>query len=89
MRLFDTHCHFETTDPASVAAILARARAAGVEKLMAVGGSDALNASAVAAQNTAKAMQAEGCKAPEVLIALGYDREQIGKNRQRAIYDSD
>lgn len=80
MRLFDTHCHFETTDATAIAPLLMRAAEAGVEKLMAVGGSDALNASAVAARNTAKAMQAEGCKAPEVLIALGYDREQIGKN---------
>lgn len=80
MRLFDTHCHFETTDATAIAPLLMRAAEAGVEKLMAVGGSDALNASAVAARNTAKAMQAEGCKAPEVLIALGYDREQIGKD---------
>ena len=58
MRLFDTHCHFETTDATAIAPLLMRAAEAGVEKLMAVGGSDALNASAVAAQNTAKAMQA-------------------------------
>ncbi len=49
MRLFDTHCHFETCDAKEIAAILARAKAAGVEKLMAVGGSPDLNASAVAA----------------------------------------
>ena len=53
MRLFDTHCHFETTDATAIAPLLMRAAEAGVEKLMAVGGSDALNASAVAARNTA------------------------------------
>lgn len=65
MRLFDTHCHFETTDEIEIAAILARAKAAGVEKLLAVGGSDTLNASAKAAAKL-------GC-----LSALGYDRDQI------------
>ena len=49
MRLFDTHCHFETTDAAEIAAVLARAKETGVEKLMAVGGSPALNAAVVAA----------------------------------------
>ncbi len=53
MRLFDTHCHFETEDADTLAAILARARAAGVEKIVAVGGSDALNAAALAAQRIA------------------------------------
>lgn len=82
MRLFDTHCHFETTDPASVAAILARARAAGVEKLMAVGGSDALNGAAQVAQRegergTASGDGADGPRLPAVLAALGFDREQI------------
>ena len=82
MRLFDTHCHFETTDPASVAAILARARAAGVEKLMAVGGSDALNGAAQVAQREGERGMASGDSAvgprlPVVLTALGFDREQI------------
>lgn len=64
MRLFDTHCHFETTDESIIAAILARAKAAGVEALMAVGGNDALNASALVA-----AKLGAHC-------ALGYDRDQ-------------
>ena len=37
MRLFDTHCHFETADAGEIADILSRAKAAGVERLMAVG----------------------------------------------------
>lgn len=46
MKLFDTHCHFETTDADAIREILVRAKAAGVEKLMAVGGSPLLNESA-------------------------------------------
>ena len=49
MRLFDTHCHFERAEPSEIAAVLKRAKAAGVEKLMAVGGSPALNESAALA----------------------------------------
>ena len=69
MRLFDTHCHFETTDADEIAATLSRAKAAGVEKVMAVGGSPALNAAALAAS-------AFGC-----LVACGYDRDQAGVER--------
>lgn len=65
MRLFDTHCHFERADETEIAAILARAKAAGVEKLLAVGGSDALNEAALAA-----AKLGASC-------ALGWDRDQI------------
>jgi len=82
MRLYDTHCHFERADVAEIAAILARAKAAGVEKLMAVGGSCELNASAMLA---AKArLKANGLGSeddgdlPEVVCALGYDRDQVG-----------
>ena len=70
MRLFDTHCHFETTDAGEIAAIVARARAAGVERMMAVGGSAALNASA--------ALAAESCGC---LCACGYDRDQTAAER--------
>jgi len=74
MKLFDTHCHFETTDAAAIRAELERARAAGVEALMAVGGSAALNAAALAARRVAAADQS----LPRVLLALGYDRDQVG-----------
>lgn len=82
MRLFDTHCHFETTDPASVADILARARAAGVERLMAVGGSEGLNRAAQVAQregarDAASDDGADAVRLPVVLTALGFDREQV------------
>ena len=66
MRLFDTHCHFETADAGEIAAVMERARAAGVESVMAVGGSVALNASATCAAETC------GC-----LLACGYDRDQV------------
>lgn len=72
MRLFDTHCHFESEEPSEIAAILSRARAAGVEKLMAVGGSDALNRTAALAGE-------QGC-----LVAQGFDRDQVGKPCDRA-----
>ena len=47
MRYFDTHAHFEGT-PAETAAVLSRASAAGVTRVLAMGGSEALNASALA-----------------------------------------
>lgn len=75
MRLYDTHCHFERADPAEIAAVLARAKAAGVEKLMAVGGSPALNESAALAVEVA----AEALVAPKVSCAIGFDREQINE----------
>ena len=75
MRLYDTHCHFERADPTEIAAVLARAKTAGVEKLMAVGGSPALNESAALAVQVAN----EALVAPKVCCAVGYDREQIGK----------
>ena len=76
MRLYDTHCHFERADPTEIAAILLRAKAAGVEKLMAVGGSPALNESAALAVEVAN----EALVAPKVCCAVGFDREQVGKN---------
>ena len=85
MRLFDTHCHFETADAGEIAAIAARARAAGVERMMAVGGSAALNSAAVAAAKLASAeSRMENGKRgdgllPTVLCAIGFDREQVGR----------
>ncbi len=75
MRLYDTHCHFERADPAEIAAVFSRAKAAGVEKLMAVGGSPALNESAALAVEVA----AEALVAPKVSCAIGFDREQINE----------
>ena len=83
MRLYDTHCHFERADPTEIAAILARAAAAGVEKLMAVGGSPTLNESAALAADVA----AEARVAPKVCCAVGFDREQAGKDLSRETED--
>ena len=67
--LFDTHAHFEGTAE-ETAAQLARALDAGVTRVMAVGGSEALNAGAKQA--------AEG--RPWVAQALGWDRDQVGRD---------
>jgi len=75
MRLFDTHCHFRTADPVVIRDMLARARIAGVERILAVGGSVALNESAAIA-----AQVADGAfDLPAVACAFGYDRDQAGK----------
>ena len=86
MRLFDTHCHFETCDASEIAAILERAKTAGVEKLMAVGGSPALNAAALAATSLktnfeGKLEDEELVSLPDVICAMGFDRDQIGTSR--------
>ena len=77
MTLFDTHCHFERAEPTEIAAILSRAKAAGVERLMAVGGSPKLNESAALAVEVA----ADMLVAPQVVCAVGLDREQVNKHR--------
>jgi TatD DNase family protein len=66
--LFDTHAHFESQD--DIAAILARAAAAGVGAVMAVGGSQELNEGALKARKL-------GCRA----LALGWDRDQLDVER--------
>ena len=83
MRLFDTHCHFDRAVPSEIAAILERAKAAGVEKLMAVGGSPKLNESATLAADVA----AEALVAPQVCCAVGLDREQAGKDLRQKTED--
>lgn len=71
MTLFDTHAHFEG-GAEETAAVLARAAAAGVTRLVAVGGSDALNAGvACAAAGSAAGVT--------VWRALGWDRDQAGR----------
>jgi len=63
---YDTHAHFEGT-PAETAAMMERAWDAGVNRVLAVGGSTALNSGALA---VAKAYPAN------VRVALGFDRDQ-------------
>ena len=64
MELFDTHAHFEGTAE-EIAAQVERARAAGVTRIMAVGGSETLNAGARLADTPFR--------------ALGWDRDQAEK----------
>ena len=68
MEIYDTHAHF-SEDREKTDATLARARAAGVARLMAVGGSHELNRAAILAQSLA----------PDATrLALGADRDQAG-----------
>jgi Tat protein secretion system quality control protein TatD with DNase activity len=66
MAFYDTHAHFEST-PLETAAVMERALAAGVTRVVAVGGSAALNAGALAAA---------GAYPEDVRLALGFDRDQ-------------
>jgi TatD DNase family protein len=72
MELFDTHAHFEGS-AAEIAAQLDRARAAGVARVMAVGGSEELNAAARCAETPYR--------------ALGWDRDQAGRELPPIDYD--
>lgn len=67
--LFDTHCHFEGTAD-EIAAQISRAVAAGVTRIMAVGGSEALN----------RGVELAAAGRPNVLRAIGWDRDQLGKD---------
>ncbi len=63
---FDTHAHFPE-DADAVAGLLDRAAAAGVDRVLAVGGNPALNAGA---------RLAAALRPTQVLLALGADRDQ-------------
>ena len=73
MKLFDTHAHFDQfATEGSVAAGRARAAAAGVERICAVGSSEASNALVVRLAQ----------EHPETLLAaVGYDRDQLDQPR--------
>jgi TatD DNase family protein len=71
MNIFDTHAHFPE-DPNKTATLLERASAAGVSRLMAVGGSPELNRAALLATSLADGTR----PAPSVFLALGMDRDQ-------------
>ena len=82
MNLFDTHAHFPD-DREKTAAILDRAFAAGISRLMAVGGSAALNRAALLAAETAGPETR-----PLVRLALGLDRDQaVGPDGPCPRYD--
>ena len=73
--LFDTHAHFEGT-PDETRAALERAFAAGVTRVMAVGGSETLNRGVRIARDAAR----DGAgRTPEVFAAVGWDRDQCGR----------
>ncbi len=65
MELFDTHAHFEGSAE-EIQAQLARAHAAGVTRILAVGGNSALNEGAVRSQSPYQ--------------AIGWDRDQAGQD---------
>lgn len=67
MQLYDSHAHFESNE-SETAQILARAQAADVVRILAVGGSAELNAGAICAQTLGH---------ERVRLALGMDRDQI------------
>ena len=71
MNIYDTHAHFGE-DGTKTEATLARAHAAGVTRLMAVGGSPELNRAAILAQSLAP---------DAVRLALGADRDQVSCGR--------
>ena len=73
MKLFDTHAHFDGfAAEGAVEAVLARAAAAGVERMCAVGSSEASN----------ELVAGLAAERPETLVAaVGYDRDQVDKPR--------
>jgi len=75
MDLYDTHAHFGL-NPGESAVVMTRALEAGVSRLVAVGGSQDLNAAAIA---VAEAF------ADNVRLALGFDRSQA-KDADAAVY---
>lgn len=77
MELYDTHAHFGPNE-AETAASLARAREVGVMRLMAVGGSEELNAAAVHAQTI---------QPDSVRLALGADRDQAALPHDEILAD--
>lgn len=69
--LFDTHAHFEGSE-SEIAETLERAAAAGVTRIMAVGGSESLNRGVELAASSS----VEGIK---IYRAIGWDRDQIAQ----------
>ena len=75
--LFDTHAHFEGA-PEETLALLERAFAVGVTRVMAVGGSESLNRGVEVAAKAAGTVPEAG-RVPEVFRAIGWDRDQAGR----------
>lgn len=73
MRLFDSHCHFLDLSAEEIEAHLRRAKESGVEALLAVGGSAALDATALLAAR----ISVGRADLPIVFTACGRDRDQL------------
>ena len=74
----DTHVHFDASSAATNACVQ-RAQAAGVTRLLAVGGSPELNEAALAAA---------GAFPGPVKLALGWDRDQAGQDSAFSLHAS-
>ena len=72
MKIFDTHAHF-SGDETSIASIIDNAISSGVDRIMAVGGSDELNNAAILANKV---------RSNNILLALGFDRDQAGTSSE-------
>ena len=65
--LYDSHVHFEASSSAEWDGIIERAKAEGVDRMLAVGGSEAMNTAAVDAARRFPSL---------VRFAVGLDRDQ-------------
>lgn len=74
---FDSHCHFEPED--DIAAVLGRAREAGLSGLLAVGGSPEANACALAAAEAAPGF---------AMAAIGFEPGEAGRIRPEEAADA-
>ena len=79
MEIYDTHAHFPN-DRAAIERILERAAASCVTHIMAIGGSDELNMSALDAATSAKGVNMH--------LALGADRDMAQKGMTGADLDA-
>jgi len=78
---FDTHAHFDAfTDPADARAAMTRAEAAGVLRILAVGGSP---------ESSHAALHAAAEWPGRVVAALGYDRDQADTSPSLAMLESE
>lgn len=72
MKIFDTHAHFSGDDN-SIAQIIDNAEMAGVNRIMAIGGSPDLNEAAI---------KAKRIRPEKIHLALGFDRDQAGSQTE-------
>jgi len=70
MTYFDSHAHFDHLDAPAIAGVLSRAAAAGVNRVLAVGGNPAANEAVV---------RVAAAHPAQVRAAVGLDREHAGR----------